>query len=123
MRLALVLAAAGMSVAVGPAFSQGPAADPASGPAVDDAYRAKCEAKAPKELCACVIQVANADMNQPSDRQIFFDFMMGEVDKAKAARDAYELERKQKLNFALQRADVRLGEQCDRLKPQQPAAK
>lgn len=123
MRLASLLAAAGLSLAAGSVVAQGPAPDPASGPAVDDAYRARCEAKAPKELCACVIQVANTDLGQPSDRQIFFDFMMGDVDKAKAARDAYELERKQKLNFALQRADVRLGEQCDRLKPQQPAAK
>lgn len=129
MRSFSVLAAAILLGAAAPAFAQGPAAeaptaDPAQQRAVDEAYRGRCEAKAPKELCLCVISVADTQLAEPDERQVFYDFMMGDVDKAQTARAMFGDRKKIKFNVSLQKADVMLGERCDRLKPQpkdQPA--
>lgn len=129
MRSFGILAAAVLLGAAAPAFAQGPAADaPTADPAlqrsVDEAYRGRCEANAPKELCLCVISVADAQLAEPDERQVFYDFMMGDVDKAQTARALFADRKKIKFNVALQKADVMLGDRCDRLKPQpkdQPA--
>ena len=117
----LILAAAAV-VAAGPGFAQGTEAgvDPAKSREVDDAYRGRCEASAPKELCSCVIAVADSQIDDPVERGVFFDFMMGEVDKAKTTRGMFPPEKNSKFNIKLQKADVMLGSECDRLKPEQP---
>ena len=120
MRSHFLAAAAALVISASPALAQGPSAtapDPAQSKAVDEAYLGRCQSATSKELCSCVVIVADANIADPAERQVFYDFMMGDVDKAKAARSAFEPERNMKFNIALQRADVMLGEQCDRLKP------
>lgn len=117
------LVAAVLVASSGSAFAQGrePApespADPVQSQAIDDAYRGRCEPKAPRELCSCVISVANVQINDLAERQVFFDFMMGDLDKAKTARGMFSPDKNMKFNIKLQKADVMLGDQCDRLKP------
>lgn len=108
----------------GPALAQGPEAgpDPARQREVDEAYRGRCEVAAPKELCSCVIAVADSQIEDPVERGVFFDFMMGDIDKAKTTRSMFPPEKNMKFNAKLQRADVMLGDQCDRLKPKAPTA-
>lgn len=134
MRSLTLLAA--LLVAAGPAFAQGPnddeavtPSDPAQLKSIDDAYRGRCEANVPKELCSCVIAVAGTQIVDAAERQVFYDFMMGDVDKAKTARGMFSPKKNMKFNIVLQKADVMLGDQCDKLKPQpkeapagQPAA-
>lgn len=121
----LILFAAALVLGAGPAFAQGPGggeatapSDPAQLKAVDDAYRGRCEAKVTKELCSCVIAVAGSNLVDSDERQVFYDFMMGDVDKAKTARGTFPPEKNMRFNLALQKADVMLGDQCDKLKPQ-----
>lgn len=121
-----ILAAAAIAVASSSvALAQGPGggeavqpSDPAELKALDDAYRGRCEPNAPKELCSCVIAVAGANLVDTAERQVFYDFMMGDVEKAKTARGMFPDTKKIRFNVSLQKADVMLGEQCDRLKPQ-----
>lgn len=130
MRSLRILAAAAFVAAAAPAFAQGPAAkdnegataDPAQQRAIDESYRGRCEAKVSRELCACVIAVADSQIADPTERQIFYDFMMGDVDKAKASRAAFAPEKNMRFNIALQKADVMLGDRCDKLKPKEPEA-
>ncbi|MDR4305739.1 hypothetical protein IHQ68_03760 [Chelatococcus sambhunathii] len=133
MRSLRILAAAAFVAAAAPAFAQGPAQDPAKADdgataspaqqrAIDESYRGRCEAKVPRELCACVIAVADSQIADPTERQIFYDFMMGDVDKAKASRAAFAPEKNMRFNIALQKADVMLGDRCDKLKPKEPEA-
>lgn len=124
MRISSLLAAA-MLLAAAPAFAQGPGggeaatpSDPAQLKQIDEAYRGRCEPNAPKELCSCVIAVAGANLVDAAERQVFYDFMMGDVDKAKTARGMFSPQKNMTFNLALQKADVMLGDQCDKLKPQ-----
>ena len=115
-------AAAAFALMASPALAQGPTAnaaapDPAKSVAVDEAYLGRCQAAVSKELCACVITVADATIADPDERKVFYDFMMGDVEKAKAARADFTPERNMSLNKSLQRADILLGDQCDKLKP------
>lgn len=132
MRSLMILAAAALiAAASSSAFAQEPAdddapkpIDPAQSQAIDSAYRTRCEASVPKELCTCVIGVANSQIAQPSERQIFFDYMMGDVEKAKSARANFSPRKSMEFGAALQKSDLLLGQQCDRFKPQpkeQPA--
>lgn len=128
MRISHVLAAAGFLVMSSQAFAQGPSgggpeqpADPAQSKAADEAYLGRCGPKASPELCACVVAVANAQINDIAERQVFYDFMMGDVDKAKTARSMFSPDKNMKFNIKLQKADTMLGDNCDKLKPQQPA--
>jgi hypothetical protein len=93
-------------------------ADAAQQKAVDEAYLGRCQAAASKDLCACVVAVADSQIDDPTERQVFFDFMMGDVDKAKTARALFGPQKNAQFNAKLQKADVMLGERCDRLKPQ-----
>lgn len=133
MRSVRMLVAAALVAAAAPAFAQGKAADsakddqgatadPAQQRAIDESYRGRCEAKVPRELCSCVIAVADSQIGDPTERQIFYDFMMGDVEKAKAARGAFAPGMNMRFNLALQKADVMLGDQCDKLKPKAPEA-
>lgn len=129
MRSLTILAAAAVLATTAGAFAQGAddapkAPDPAQSKAIDEAYRTRCEAKVPKELCACVIGVADAEIADPVERAVFFDYMMGDVDKAKAARALFSPRKNMTFGAALQKADLQLGAKCDRLKPQpkEPAA-
>lgn len=105
------------------AGSQTPA-DPAQSKAVDEKYTAACTAKVSKELCGCVVSVANIHVNDVAERQVFYDYMMGEVDKAKAQRAMFTPEKARTFNVALQKADTMLGEQCEKFreKPKDAAA-
>lgn len=124
MRIIRLAAAAALFAGVaGAAFAQGApvaatpqAADPAESAKVDGAYTAACTAKVPKELCACVVTVANIHVNDVAERQVFYDYMMGEVDKAKAERAMFPPEKARVFNVALQKADTMLGEQCDKFR-------
>lgn len=129
MRSLTILAAAALLATTAGAFAQGAAEDdapkapdPAQSKAIDEAYRARCEAKVSKELCACVITVADAEIADPGARQVYFDYMMGDVEKAKAARALFSPRKNMELGAAMQKADVQLGEKCDRLKAQQQPA-
>lgn len=126
MRSLTFLALAAMLVTSGGAVAQAPdeapkAPDPAQSRAVDEAYRARCEAKVSKELCACVIGVGDAEIVDPQERAVFFDYMMGDVDKAKAVRAQFSPRKSMEFGVQLQKADAMLGQQCDRLKPPEPA--
>lgn len=125
MRVPTLLAAALALGLAAPAFAQGPGGDEATQPsdpaqlkAIDDGYRGRCEPNAPKELCSCVIAVAGANLVDAAERQVFYDFMMGDLDKAKTARGMFAPQKNMRFNLSLQKADVMLGEQCDKLKPQ-----
>jgi len=125
MRVSTLLAAAfafgvcGSALAQGPGGDEGaPPSDPAQLKAVDDAYRGRCDASAPKELCSCVIAVAGTNLVDAAERAVFYDFMMGDIDKAKTARGMFSPQKNMRFNIALQKADVMLGDQCDKLKPQ-----
>jgi hypothetical protein len=114
---ATIIGATGVAAAQGTMAPPREMADPAKTKAIDEAYRGQCEAKAPKALCACVIEVAGVNVNDPVERQVFFDYMMGEVDKAKATRAMFSPDQNMKFNIALQKADTMLGSECDKLKP------
>lgn len=130
MRALVLLAVAAVVALSGSAFAQGPAsppeqpADPAQSRALDEAYLARCQTGSPAELCGCVVSVADTQINDLAERQVFYDFMMGDVDKAKTARGMFSPNKNMQFNLKLQKADVMLGDQCDRLKPkpnEQPA--
>lgn len=73
---ALLLAAGGAAFAQGaPSAGQQQTADPAESAKVDGAYTAACTAKVSKELCGCVVQVANLHINDVAERQVFYDYM------------------------------------------------
>jgi hypothetical protein len=126
MRFIGLLTAAAVLCLSGQAFAQqGDAAAPAAPTdaaqkAIDDAYLGRCQANAPKALCDCVVQVAGSEIDDPAERQVFFDFMMGDVDKAKTARGMFSPQKNSAFNAKLQRADMMLGDRCDKLKPQKP---
>ncbi|WP_020180766.1 hypothetical protein [Methylopila sp. M107] len=125
MRSFLLAATAVFIAGAGPTFAQGPEAAPAAADqarqvAVDTEYVGRCEAKAPKELCGCVVRVADSQFGDPDERAIFYNFMMGDVEKAHTGRDGLDAKQKSQFNVALQKADLLLGEQCDRLKPKAP---
>lgn len=126
-----VTAAAWLAASLSAASAQGaPAlnvqkpADPAASVEVDGKYTAACSAKVSKELCACVVTVANINVNDVAERQVFYDYMMGDIDKAKAERAMFTPEKARVFNVALQKADTMLGEQCDKFreKPAEGAA-
>jgi hypothetical protein len=119
---ALLVAAGGAALAQGaPSSGQQQMADPAESAKVDSAYTAACTAKVSKELCGCVVQVANLHINDVAERQVFYDYMMGDVDKAKAQRAMFPPEKSRVFNVALQKADTMLKDACDRYKPAAPA--
>lgn len=126
MRSLHILGLAAFVAMTGSAFAQGagkepaPAADQAQQMAVDTAYVGRCEAKTTKEICGCVVAVADSQFGDPTERGIFYDFMMGEVEKAKGARASLDPQQNMKFNIALQKADLLLGERCDKLKPKAP---
>lgn len=116
-------AAAFAAFLTGSAFAQGAPsaapqtpADPQASAAVDASYKSACEAKVSKELCGCVIGVANVHVNDVAERQVFYDYMMGEVDKAKAQRAMFPPEKARTFNVALQKADTMLGDQCEKFR-------
>ena len=130
MRIVGLLMAAAAVALSGSAFAQGKAsppeqpADPAQSRALNEGYLARCQVNASAELCGCVVAVAGSQINDLAERQIFYDFMMGDVDKAKTARSMFSPNKNMQFNIKLQKADVLLGDQCDRLKPkpnEQPA--
>jgi len=113
---ALLLAASGAFAQGAPSASQQQPADPAESAKVDGAYTTACTAKVSKELCGCVVQVANLHINDVAERQVFYDYMMGDVDKAKAQRAMFPPEKSRVFNVALQKADSMLKDACDRYK-------
>jgi hypothetical protein len=125
MRFPSILAAAAVLALAGGAQAQereapAKAADPTQQEAIDGGYRQRCVANAPAPLCECVIEVAETEIKDPTERQVFFDFMMGDVDKAKTARALLSPAQNAQLNGKLQRADILLGQRCDKLKPEKP---
>jgi hypothetical protein len=119
----LAAAAIVFASSIGVAFAQGPSsgpqtpADPVKSRALDEDYRGRCEAKVSKELCACVVATANVHINDLEERKVFFDYMMGDVEKAKAERALFTPQRNMTFNIALQKAESMLGQQCDKLQP------
>ena len=119
----LAAAAAAFAASIGMASAQGTPpihaeqpADPVQSAEVDGKYTAACTAKVAKELCACVVAVANIHVNDVAERQVFYDYMMGDIDKAQAERAMFPPEKTRTFNVALQKADTLLGEQCDKVK-------
>ncbi|GLK80065.1 hypothetical protein [Methylopila turkensis] len=121
--LALLACAASAALAQGAPSAEGPqrAANPEQSAEIDAKYVAACSAKVPKELCGCVVGVANVHINDIAERQVFYDYMMGEVDKAKAQRAMFSPEKSRTFNVALQKADSLLGQECDKFKPKDAA--
>lgn len=114
---ALIIGSAGSAAAQGtPSATVPQAADAGQSAQVDAAYTAACTAKVSKELCACVVSVANIHVNDIAERQVFYDYMMGEVEKAKAQRAMFPPEKSRVFNVALQKADTMLGEQCEKFR-------
>jgi hypothetical protein len=112
------VAATSLVIAQGaPSTSPVTPADPKESAAVDATYKTKCEAKSPAPLCACVIAVTNIHINDIVEKQVFYDYMMGDVDRAKAQRAMFTPEKSRLFNVALQKADTTLGDQCDKFKP------
>jgi hypothetical protein len=127
MRFHILAAAAALLVAgLGQASAQGTMsgpeqpADPVQSKQVDESYRAACEPKASKELCACLIGAANVQINDPAERMIFYYYTTGEVEKARTQRATFPPDKNMKFNVALQKAETLVHDQCDKLRPAQP---
>ncbi|GLK76922.1 hypothetical protein GCM10008171_21760 [Methylopila jiangsuensis] len=103
-------------------FAQG-APDPAEMAAVDAAYGKACATRVSPELCGCVIGVASVHLATPAERQVFYEYMMGEVSQAKARRATFSPEQASAFNVALQKADVMLRDRCDAIKQKDAAAR
>lgn len=115
-------AVAALLAAAPAAFAQG-APDPAALAAVDATYAKACAARVSSELCGCVIGVASVHLADVEERQAFYEYMMGEVDKAKARRATFTLDKAGAFNVALQKADVMLRDHCDAIKQKDAAAR
>ena len=122
MRLSsLALAAASLAVTLSAASAQdvqgaAPSAPPV-GKQIDEGYLTACNPVAPKELCSCIVAVANAQIQDPAERQIFYFYSTGDVERARSQRAAFAPDVNMKFNVALQQAETMVHNQCDRLRP------
>ncbi|MFD1332957.1 hypothetical protein ACFQ4O_13205 [Methylopila musalis] len=122
MRLIRTLTVTAALATATAAFAQGApeATDVAS---VDATYGKACAERVSKELCGCVIGVANVHLGDVAERQVFYEYMMGQVEQAKARRAAFAPEKAIAFNMALQKADVMLRDRCDAIKQKDAAAR
>ena len=95
-------------------------ADPAQSKSVDEAYIAACSPKAPKELCTCLVAVADMHINNVTERQIFYAYTVGDYETARSQRAMIDPERNVKFNIALQKAETMVHSECDKFRPQTP---
>ncbi|GLK69407.1 hypothetical protein [Hansschlegelia plantiphila] len=125
-RLILAATAASFIAAIPSAYAQGndgagQAPDPAQSKAIDEAYIAACSPKAPKELCSCLVAVADMHINDVTERQIFYAYTVGDYETARSQRAAIDPDRNMKFNIALQNAETMVHNECDKFRPRTPA--